>query len=193
VSIRGNPVRHYEQYVNDTAWFGTTVFGSGVAKAIVERIYCSGGGGQYWPLDYAAMSASFEFTEKQIRAAVARLIAHDFARIEVDGDCCDGPALALLTPSRLARDAQERDYEAARTAERAARAARRGGRATRATIPEDIRAAVYVRDGGRCQKCGTDKNLTMDHRHPWSLGGPDTVENLQVLCRSCNSRKGARA
>ncbi len=34
-------------------------------------------------------------------------------------------------------------------------------------------------------------DLSLDHIYPWSLGGPDTVENLRVLCRSCNSRKGA--
>ena len=31
------------------------------------------------------------------------------------------------------------------------------------------------------------------HIIPWCRCGPDTVKNLQVLCASCNSSKGARA
>ncbi|MFJ2575978.1 HNH endonuclease [Kitasatospora aureofaciens] len=35
-------------------------------------------------------------------------------------------------------------------------------------------------------------DLTVDHMVPKRLGGGDEPENLGVLCRSCNSRKGAR-
>lgn len=62
----------------------------------------------------------------------------------------------------------------------------------RAYIPDAVRHAVYARDGWRCVSCGASKPLSLDHIHPWSLGGPDTEENLQTLCRPCNSRKGAR-
>ena len=63
---------------------------------------------------------------------------------------------------------------------------------TRAYIPDRLRQAVYNRDGRRCLRCGTTNDLSLDHIHPWSLGGRDTFENLQTLCRRCNSRKGAR-
>lgn len=62
----------------------------------------------------------------------------------------------------------------------------------RPAISADLRAAVYERDGHACLTCGTTTNLSLDHIHPYSLGGPDTFENLQTLCRSCNSAKGAR-
>lgn len=62
----------------------------------------------------------------------------------------------------------------------------------RAPIPDTIRAAVLERDGHRCVECGATGDLTLDHIYPWSLGGPDTPENLRVLCRPCNSRKGAK-
>lgn len=62
----------------------------------------------------------------------------------------------------------------------------------RAKIADSLRAAVYERDGRACLHCGATERLSLDHIHPWSLGGPDTLENLQTLCRPCNSRKGAR-
>lgn len=58
-------------------------------------------------------------------------------------------------------------------------------------IAADVRRAVFDRDK-TCRSCGADHDLSLDHIIPYSRGGPDTVDNLQVLCRPCNSRKGAR-
>lgn len=63
---------------------------------------------------------------------------------------------------------------------------------SRPYISVAIRTAVYERDGHRCVKCKATEDLTLDHIYPWSLGGPDTVDNLRVLCRPCNSSKGAK-
>lgn len=62
----------------------------------------------------------------------------------------------------------------------------------RPDIPAALRQAIYARDGHRCLGCGSVEGLTLDHIVPWSWGGPDTEENLRVLCRPCNSSKGAR-
>lgn len=43
-----------------------------------------------------------------------------------------------------------------------------------------------------CRMCETDKDLTFDHLHPVSRGGKGTMDNLQVLCRSCNGFKNDR-
>lgn len=59
-------------------------------------------------------------------------------------------------------------------------------------IRPSLRAAIYERDGHACLHCGATENLSLDHIHPYSLGGEDTFDNLQTLCRPCNSRKGAR-
>ena len=61
-------------------------------------------------------------------------------------------------------------------------------------VPKDVIELVMSRDGRRCQVCGETEDLTIDHKIvPWSEGGSSTdQENLQVLCRSCNSRKGTR-
>lgn len=62
----------------------------------------------------------------------------------------------------------------------------------RVDIPPELRRAVMDRDGNRCQECGSTVDLTLDHIIPWSYGGPDSYENLRVLCRPCNSSKGDR-
>jgi GNAT superfamily N-acetyltransferase len=63
---------------------------------------------------------------------------------------------------------------------------------TREPIPYELRLAVYERDGFKCKACGKGSDLTLDHIWPWSLFGADTYENLQTLCKPCNSRKGAK-
>lgn len=63
----------------------------------------------------------------------------------------------------------------------------------RRRIPNDVREQVLDRDGNHCIVCGSGENLTLDHIIPWSRNGPDTVENLQIMCQSCNSRKGNRS
>lgn len=68
----------------------------------------------------------------------------------------------------------------------------RGKPLTRRAIPLNIRATVMERDGYQCVECDSTEWLTLDHIWPYSKGGRDTVENLRVLCRSCNSAKGAR-
>ena len=57
------------------------------------------------------------------------------------------------------------------------------------TSRKTVRKFIFNRDGEKCKYCGTTKNLTLDHIFPVSKGGEDTFENLQVLCRSCNSKK----
>jgi len=54
------------------------------------------------------------------------------------------------------------------------------------------RVAVYARDNGSCVHCGATELLSVDHIHPWSKGGAHEMDNFQTLCRSCNSKKGAR-
>ncbi|MCM3922277.1 TerD family protein [Frankia sp. AiPs1] len=66
-----------------------------------------------------------------------------------------------------------------------------GSRASR-TIPQEVKAEVWRRDGGVCVECGGGEHLEFDHVIPYSRGGASSVNNLQLLCRRCNRSKGAR-
>jgi 5-methylcytosine-specific restriction endonuclease McrA len=61
----------------------------------------------------------------------------------------------------------------------------------REPIPQEVRRAVFERDGGRCTQCGADFDLQYDHVIPVALGGATRVDNLQLLCGECNRAKGA--
>lgn len=41
----------------------------------------------------------------------------------------------------------------------------------------------------KCAICGKEKPLTKDHIIPLSKGGSNYIENIQPLCRNCNSKK----
>ena len=62
----------------------------------------------------------------------------------------------------------------------------------KATIPNSLRKKVFERDEYRCKHCSTHLDLSADHIKPESWGGETTLDNLQTLCRSCNSKKNNR-
>ena len=69
---------------------------------------------------------------------------------------------------------------------------KRKKRDTYFTTKKSTRTAVFDRDGKVCAKCGSKKRLELDHIKPISMGGKDTLKNLQVLCKTCNLSKGAK-
>ena len=56
-----------------------------------------------------------------------------------------------------------------------------------------VRQVVYERDGHNCMKCGKNvrkDSFHVDHIRPISKGGAEySLENLQLLCPSCNLHK----
>jgi len=61
-------------------------------------------------------------------------------------------------------------------------------------VPREVARIVWERDGGQCtfvdaegRRCSERRYLTLEHRHPWSLGGPPTADNICLLCNSHNA------
>lgn len=59
----------------------------------------------------------------------------------------------------------------------------------RTAIQEDVKLAVWARDGGACVRCGSKQSLHFDHIIPVSKGGSNSEANIQILCEHCNLQK----
>lgn len=66
-------------------------------------------------------------------------------------------------------------------------------------IPAATRDAVYTRDGSRCtfvgdsgQRCRATRNLQIDHKVPFALGGSNELSNLRLLCAAHNMGEAER-
>ena len=61
-------------------------------------------------------------------------------------------------------------------------------RATRPDTKAQIRRLIWARDQSVCTCCGSNYAVQEDHIVPESMGGEYTLENMRLLCRSCNQR-----
>jgi hypothetical protein len=55
-----------------------------------------------------------------------------------------------------------------------------------------VRDRILKRDGHKCARCGSCTYLEIDHIQPLSRGGRHDETNMQVLCRTCNRKKGSQ-
>jgi hypothetical protein len=64
----------------------------------------------------------------------------------------------------------------------------------RKAMSKKLRFDVFKRDGFVCQYCGATPpgaTLEVDHMHPVSQGGKNSLHNLVTACFDCNRGKGA--
>lgn len=68
----------------------------------------------------------------------------------------------------------------------------RRSREKRGRITNEEWAQVLEKYGNKCLCCGksnSEARITMDHVLPLDKGGLNVIENVQPLCKSCNSKK----
>ena len=66
----------------------------------------------------------------------------------------------------------------------------------RVVFPRNVKQGLFRTQKGRCAYCGLthrSRYLEIDHKHPVSRGGGNEISNLQLLCISCNMRKGIQS
>ncbi|HXH76214.1 MAG TPA: HNH endonuclease signature motif containing protein [Bacteriovoracaceae bacterium] len=57
-------------------------------------------------------------------------------------------------------------------------------------VQVQVKSKVWERDKGICTNCGSSHGIELDHIMPFGAGGKTTFENLRLLYKSCNFRKG---
>lgn len=57
---------------------------------------------------------------------------------------------------------------------------------------KEVRDYIFDKYGKKCLCCGDEENISLDHIIPIFHSGKNELDNLQPLCRSCNSRKGTK-
>jgi hypothetical protein len=128
--------------------------------------------GRYFAKPYRLWRMAISDERSTIALYVQQLMDEGEVTIEPLGlDCYGGSVIDIICPQRL---------------ERWNRFSRRR------PMSAAVRRQVFARDDYACRHCGRRSDLAVDHIFPWSLGGTDDLDNLQTLCRPCNSRKGAR-
>ena len=98
-----------------------------------------------------------------------------------------------LNPTEEMRESRRR-YDATHTEGRRARYQKRRARTkgVGGVFSAQEWKDLCLSYGNRCLCCGTTTDITADHIIPISQGGANTINNIQPLCRTCNSRKGIR-
>ncbi len=59
----------------------------------------------------------------------------------------------------------------------------------------EIKTRLFGEQKGKCRRCSAlfeFRHFHVDHIIPKSRGGRDNLENLQLLCGSCNNIKGSK-
>lgn len=143
---------------------------------------------------HVEFTASLAFCEKLTRAE--ELCSHSIPSGAM-GALLERALDALIAQELRRRDGARSRADSCASGElrRRARPLKEGSR----HIPVEVARAVWARDGEQCtyvddegRRCGERKFLTLEHRHPYALGGEPTIENLCVLCRGHNSYSAAQ-
>jgi 5-methylcytosine-specific restriction endonuclease McrA len=54
---------------------------------------------------------------------------------------------------------------------------------------KDIKNAVIRKDGYKCQRCGSKRDLVVHHIQPRNDGGADIESNLKTVCKPCHIKE----
>jgi 5-methylcytosine-specific restriction endonuclease McrA len=107
-------------------------------------------------------------------------------------------ALDLLIARESAAARQMRRAERLKNTPRVNSKASAKRRERRGRIPNSVRDHVFMRDEGRCtftqghKRCASTTALQIDHIKPLALGGPNTADNLRLLCAYHNRLEAER-
>ncbi len=97
--------------------------------------------------------------------------------------------LIFLLIKYLSKDNEEKDINFVESKKRESKR-RINEKEYNSTLFKKDKEEILVKYNYKCFKCGSKKNLTLDHHMPLSLGYGFEKGNIVLLCRSCNKKKG---
>ncbi|HZZ85813.1 MAG TPA: HNH endonuclease [Anaeromyxobacteraceae bacterium] len=145
------------------------------------------------------VTVSRRFLEK-LEAARAAL-SHSHAGASAEEILESGLDLLLeRSAKRRGLVVRPRKPQPAAAPKNAAAAAAQPPQIASAYVPAHVKREVWTRDRGRCQwplasggVCGATLRLEIDHVIPRALGGPSTIGNTRLLCKTHNQLAARRS
>lgn len=145
------------------------------------------------PLSKVALAAKMAVARDDYEefAEAFEIIEHEFRDIETEISSLIGKLQKRTELRNLIFRIREEANRAMQSSPRASYFERRI-KANKVISKQDIRRRVFEKDGFKCVRCHRNRDLSVDHIVSVYTGGGDNFENLQTLCRRCNSSKGCR-
>ncbi|MBS1986207.1 MAG: HNH endonuclease [Bdellovibrionales bacterium] len=134
-----------------------------------------------------------ELVAEMARLSTERLSEKRFGKARVRGDA-DELVVSRKTSPNIARPgAGVGDPPAGTEPEALELSARKSAKQRTRYTSKAVKHRVWRAAGGKCAGCGSKHRLQFDHIQPFALRGDSAAENIQLLCSSCNIRRGIQS
>lgn len=123
------------------------------------------------------------------KAAVKAVVAANTEKKRLDDSAWNAKNRDRVKDRKAAWYAANPDAGLRHTHNRRARKLSVGGK-----LSKGLAKKLYDLQRGKCACCGVSiaEGYHLDHRMPLALDGPNTDDNIQLLCVTCNLSKGAK-
>ncbi|MBS1984184.1 MAG: HNH endonuclease [Bdellovibrionales bacterium] len=131
-----------------------------------------------------------ELVAEMARLSTERLNERRFGKARVRRDADELAVSRKTAPNTARPGAGVGDHPAGTEPEAPELSARKSAKQRTRYISKAVKHRVWRAAGGKCAACGSKRQLQFDHVQPFALGGDSTADNIQLLCHSCNLRRG---
>lgn len=159
--------------------------GYGIYWAIIEDLYNNANA---LPTDYEVIAYDLRVDEDIVKSVV-----NDFDLFTVDGGKISSMSVQRRLITRGDKSAKARNSANAKWGNQSDNAKTRSERLSEARKKGTHTKQEWheMRDFfGECVKCSSPEDIVKDHIIPIYQGGSDGIDNIQPLCRKCNTAKG---